>query len=89
MKEVTPVSSTTLPEVGSVIKAKIGSKTFTLLVLKISTIHERTYIEGRELTKVSTAEAQKMSDLGVRLHHSGNELYVKGNGRTIKPEQVL
>lgn len=83
------MSSTTLPELGSVIKAKIGSKTYTLLVTKISTIQDRTYIEGRELKKVSTTQAKKMSDLGVRLHHSGDELYAKGNGRTIKPEQVL
>lgn len=84
------MSRTTLPAVGEVIKAKVASKYVTLLVLKVETIKDQTYIEGPELKKVSITMAQEMqSKVPVRLHSHDGDLYVKGNSRTVRPEQVV
>lgn len=83
------MSRTALPTAGEMIKARVAGKFVLLLVHKVEEIKGHTYIEGPELKKVSTAQGEKMRQIGARLHHSGSELYVKGNTRTVRPEQVI
>lgn len=84
------MSRATLPVAGEVIKARVASKFVTILVLKVEAIKGHTYIEGVELKKISTTAASEMqSKVPVRLHSHDGDLYVKGNGRTVRPEQVI